>query len=139
MTAVKTLIADDDINGRVILTTILSPYGVCHEAGNGVEAVAAFKAALDQNAPFDLVCMDIMMPEMDGQEAVLAIRAEEKKRHISTQDETVVIMTTALDTLESIIRSFDQGGCNAYLGKPIRRAALLEKLRNYGLISGTGL
>ncbi|MBF0340105.1 MAG: response regulator [Magnetococcales bacterium] len=130
----KILIADDDQNSRVILTSILGPHGECHEVGNGAEAVAAFKAALDENQPFQLVCMDIMMPEMDGQEAVLAIRAEEKGRQVSSNDETVVIMTSALDTLDSIIRSFDQGGCNAYLGKPIRRAALLEKVRNYGLI-----
>ncbi|MBF0614253.1 MAG: response regulator [Magnetococcales bacterium] len=131
----KILIADDDINSRVILTSILAPYGACHEVDNGMEAVSAFCAALDQNEPFQLVCMDIMMPEMDGHEAVQAIRAEEKSRQISAHDEAVVIMTTALDTLDSIIRSFDQGGCNAYLGKPIRRAALLEKVRNYGLIS----
>ncbi|MBF0127414.1 MAG: response regulator [Magnetococcales bacterium] len=130
----KILIADDDANSRAILHTILSPYGECREASNGVEAVDAFKAALDEGAPFQLVCMDIMMPEMDGQEALLAIRAEEKARNITGNDETVVIMTSALDTLDSIIRSFDQGGCNAYLGKPVRQPALLEKLRNYGLI-----
>ncbi|MEO5334012.1 MAG: response regulator [Magnetococcus sp. YQC-5] len=130
----KILIADDDTNSRMVLTTILSPYGECHEATNGTEAVAAFKRSLDENAPFQLVCMDIMMPEMDGQEAILAIRAEEKAHHVSANDETVVIMTSALDTLDSIIRSFDQGGCNAYLGKPIRKTALLEKLRNYSLI-----
>ncbi|MEO5346845.1 MAG: response regulator [Magnetococcus sp. YQC-9] len=130
----KILIADDDDNSRVILTTILASHGECHEVGNGVEAVAFFKSALESGTPFQLVCMDIMMPEMDGQEAVLAIRALEKAHHVSQNDEAVVIMTSALDTLDSIIRSFDQGGCNAYLGKPIRRAALLEKIRNYGLI-----
>ncbi|MBF0213477.1 MAG: response regulator [Magnetococcales bacterium] len=130
----KILIADDDVNSRVILSSILKEYGVCHEAYNGVEAVSNFKAALEMKEPFQLVCMDIMMPEMDGQEAVLAIRAAEKAHHVSANDEAVVIMTSALDSLDSIIRSFDQGGCNAYLGKPIRRAALLEKVRNYGLI-----
>ncbi|MBF0417841.1 MAG: response regulator [Magnetococcales bacterium] len=130
----KILIADDDVNSRVILTTILAEHGSCHEVGNGVEAVEAFKVALEKREPFQLVCMDIMMPEMDGQDAVLAIRALEKVHLVSSNDEAVVIMTTALDTLDSIIRSFDQGGCNAYLGKPIRRAALLEKIRNYGLI-----
>lgn len=130
----KILIADDDTNSRVILTSILSPYGECHEVLNGAEAVEAFTVALEANAPFQLVCMDIMMPIMDGQEAVLAIRNAEKARNVLVNDEAVVIMTSALDTLDSIIRSFDQGGCNAYLGKPIRRAALLEKLRNYGMI-----
>ncbi|MBF0180781.1 MAG: response regulator [Magnetococcales bacterium] len=128
------LIADDDTNSRLVLNAILAPYGACKEVCNGVEAVAAFKAALDANTPFQLVCLDIMMPMMDGQEALLAIRAEEKSRNIPPNDEAVVIMTSALDTLDSIIRSFDHGGCNAYLGKPIRQAALLEKLRNYGLI-----
>ncbi|MBF0438111.1 MAG: response regulator [Magnetococcales bacterium] len=130
----KILIADDDLNSRLILTSILSPYGECVEVVNGAEAVSAFKAAWEEEVPFHLICMDVMMPEMNGHAAVLAIRAEEKARQVLANDEVVVIMTSALDSLDSIIRSFDQGGCNAYLGKPIRKAALLEKVRNYGLI-----
>ncbi len=130
----KILIADDDTNSRIILISMLSSIGTCHEVSNGEDAVTLFTEALAQKEPFQLVCMDIMMPVMDGQEAVLAIRQLEKTAKVSTNDEAVVIMTSALDTLDSIISSFDKGGCNAYLGKPIRRTALMEKLRNYGLI-----
>ena len=50
-----------DLSGR---------YGECHVAANGREAVEAFRAASEDRTDMILVCMDIMMPEMDGREAV---------------------------------------------------------------------
>ncbi|MCA1987263.1 MAG: response regulator, partial [Desulfovibrio sp.] len=65
----RVLIVEDDFTSRKLMQTILSPYGDCDVAVNGREAVEAFQNALNSAKPYDLVCMDIMMPEMDGQEA----------------------------------------------------------------------
>jgi PAS domain-containing protein len=54
----------------------VASYGECHIAVNGREAVAAFQAALKSGQRYNLVCVDIMMPEMDGQTALKQIRAE---------------------------------------------------------------
>ena len=74
----RTLIVEDDFTSRLLLQTFLSRYGECHIAVNGKEAVAAFRAARESGQWYDLICMDIMMPEMDGQTAVKEIRALEE-------------------------------------------------------------
>ena len=76
----KTLIVEDDFTSRLFLQTFLSRYGDCHMAVNGKEAVEAFQMATDNGSPYHLICMDIMMPEMDGQEAVRQVRALEEAR-----------------------------------------------------------
>jgi two-component system chemotaxis response regulator CheY len=71
----RVLVVEDDFISRKLLTTLLGHYGSCDVAVDGVEAVSAFKMALAEGAPYDLICLDIMMPNMDGQEALKEIRA----------------------------------------------------------------
>ena len=96
----------------------LSEYGNCYIAVNGREAVDAVKEALDADKPFDLICLDIMMPEVDGVEALEAIREMEKARGIGGLGGVKVIMTTAKDRSKDILGAFNSG-CEAYLIKPV--------------------
>ncbi len=129
----KTLIVEDDFSSRLLLQGILQPYGECHIAVNGREAVTAFETALDGKAPYDLVCLDIMMPEMDGQETLRRIRKLEEGAGILMSDGVRVIMTTALDDKKNIMNAFrDQ--CDAYLVKPIDTRKLIEHLKSMQLI-----
>jgi len=73
----KTLIAEDDASSRVFLHLFLSRYGECDIAVNGKQAVEIIRAARDEHEKYDLICMDLRMPEMDGQEAMREIRAQE--------------------------------------------------------------
>ena len=76
----KTLIVDDDFTNRLLLQEILKVHGPVHVAVNGKEAVEAVAAARDNKEdPYDLICLDIMMPEMDGQEDLKIIRADEDR------------------------------------------------------------
>ena len=70
----KTLIVEDDFTSRLLLQELLKKYGRSHIAVNGLEAVEAVRLALDENEPYDLICLDILMPQMDGQ---LALRENE--------------------------------------------------------------
>ena len=70
----KTLIVEDDFTSRLLLQGLLQPYGVCHICVNGREAIDAFKKALDEKESYNLVCLDIMMPEIDGQAALKQIQ-----------------------------------------------------------------
>jgi two-component system chemotaxis response regulator CheY len=130
----RVLIVEDDFTSRKLLQTILSPYGECDIAVNGVEAVEAFKESLASNQPYDLVCMDIMMPEMDGQEALKQIRALEKERGIRGADEVKVVMTTALDDPKNVVEAYYKGGATSYIPKPIDRQLFVHLLRNMGLV-----
>ena len=130
----KTLIVDDDFTNRLLLQELLKGYGPAHVAVNGKEAVDATRTALEANESYDLICLDIMMPEMDGQEALTAIRAAEVKAGVPIGDGVKVIMTTALSDNKNVMQSFRKY-CDAYLVKPIEGRKLLEELRKLELIS----
>ena len=129
----KTLIAEDDFTSRLLLQEILKAYGAVHIAANGQEAVTAANAALNAGEPYDLVCLDIMMPEMDGYGVLSRIREAEEAWGITCSHGTKIIMTTALDHMENVIQAF-HGLCDAYLFKPIEQAKLLDQIRAFGLI-----
>lgn len=130
----KTMIVEDDFISRKILKEILTPYGDCDIAIDGEEAVQAFRVALEENTPYDLVCMDILMPKMDGQEALKMFRAIEKVKGVQEKDGVKVVMISALDDPKSVIEAFYQGGATAYLVKPVVKQKLLQELKNFGLI-----
>jgi len=130
----KSLIVEDDFTSRLLLQEILKSFGTVHIAVNGTEAVQAARAALDAGEPYNLVCMDIMMPEMDGQEALRQIRSSEESRGILSSKGSKIFMVTALDNVKNVVRSFN-GLCDAYLFKPIDRAKLTEQLHAFGLIA----
>jgi PleD family two-component response regulator len=78
----RVLLVEDEFVCRVLLQTFLFRYGECHIAVNGREAVEAFRCASEQGQPYDSICMDIRMPEMDGREAVRQVRAREQAKGI---------------------------------------------------------
>ncbi|MEN6400596.1 MAG: response regulator [Armatimonadia bacterium] len=129
----KTLIVEDDFTSRLLLQELLKSYGPFHIAVNGREAVEAARAALEAGEPYDLICLDIMMPEMDGQQALKEIRAMEQARGIVLSNWTKIVMTTALGDKANVLEAVE-GKCNAFLVKPIRKAKLLEELRRLKLI-----
>ena len=130
----KTLIVEDDFLARSLLTSLLSEYGVCHVAVNGREALDAIERAFDENDRYDLVCLDIMMPVLDGQEALLELRKIEALRGIRGHDTTKVIMVTAIEDSKNIMKAFRQGHCEAYLTKPLDRIKLIGHIKDLGLI-----
>lgn len=130
----KCLIAEDDFISRRVLTELLSPFFACDIAVNGDEAVASVKLAHEAKQPYDLICLDIMMPKLDGREALRQIRALEKELGIPGNLESKIIMTTALDDAKTVFDTYYQGGATAYLVKPISKTRLLAELRSLGLL-----
>ena len=93
----KILLAEDDFVTRKFMVNFLSKYGDCDVTVDGMEAVDAFMMALEDEEPYDLICLDIMMPVMDGYQALKAIRNLEKEKSVPEDKAAKVIMTTALN------------------------------------------
>ena len=129
----KVLIAEDDFTSNLLLQGLLKPYGVADIVNNGKEAVTAVRAALEARKYYDLIFLDIMMPEMDGQTALKQIRELEIAAGLLTTDCAKVVMTTALDDKNNVMTAFREQ-CDAYLVKPIDKAKLVENLRKLALI-----
>ena len=129
----KILLAEDDFVTRKFMTGFLSKYGECDVTVDGMEAVDAFMLALEEEEPYDLVCLDIMMPVMDGYQALMGIRNLEKERNIPKEQEAKVIMTTALNDEKNVKMAFDLG-CTVYSGKPIDQDRFEQVLKKFGLI-----
>lgn len=129
----RILIVDDEFVSRRLLQAILSPYGICDIAVDGQEAIHAFQLAWHENTPYDLICMDIMMPGTNGQEALKKIRELEQSMGLKASQEARVIMTTALDDPKTVVDAYYRGGATAYIVKPIESKKLIEEIRLMGL------
>ena len=129
----KCLIVEDEFTARKLLQIYLSDHGECFVAANGREAVEAFREGLAEEQPYDLICLDVMMPEMDGHETLKAIRQIEGEYGIAGLDCAKVIMTTAVDDRKSIMGAF-RSGCEAYLVKPVERRSLLAEMEKLGVM-----
>ena len=111
-----------------------SEYGTVQSAGNGFSALDLFQDASIQEAPFDLVCMDIMMPDLDGQQALKEIRELETDQGLDSKDIVKVIMMTGLDDRENVTNAYVEGGCHGYLTKPIATKDIIALLDKLGLV-----
>jgi len=121
----RILIAEDDLASRKFLFKFMSQYGECDLVVDGLEALDAFLMSVQENNPYDLVCLDIMMPKVDGVKVLKAIRDLENQNGVSLEKRTKIIMTTALAETQLVKDAFEIG-CEAYAAKPID----VEKLAN---------
>jgi two-component system chemotaxis response regulator CheY len=126
----KTLIVEDDFVSRALVQGYLLKYGTCHIAANGKEGVEAVERALAAGEPYELITLDIMMPELDGHDTLRQIRAAEKTHGY---DGAKIVMTTAVSDHKQVLAAF-AGAADAYMIKPITKEALLGKLHELDLI-----
>jgi len=129
----KVLIAEDDLASRRFLSKFLAQYGEVDLVVDGLEALDAYLMAIKEKAPYDLICLDIMMPKVDGVKVLKAIREFETKQGGVSEQRVKVIMTTALAETDYVNQAFVIG-CEAYAAKPIDTNKLLEVIKKIGLI-----
>lgn len=130
MTNVKILIADDVEMNRMLLETMLSELGEVDLVEDGAGAVQSVQEALVQETPYDLICLDVAMPVMDGLEALHTIRAAEA-RHGACR--STIFMVTASSDPEHMLRALENEGCDDFIVKPVMKKTLLTLVQKHGL------
>lgn len=129
----RILLAEDDFATRRVMQRILELRGRCDVAVNGREAVQAFEAALQASEAYDLIVLDVMMPELDGRSTLRRIRQVEQERGIQPGDGCKIVMATALGDAKTVVGSF-KDLCDGYLVKPIDARKLAAELDRLGLV-----
>lgn len=124
----KCLIVEDDFISRQVLKELLSSFGDCDIAVNGQEGIDSFWLAHESKRPYDLIFMDIMMPIIDGLEALQVIRSLEKRMEIPPALTAKIVMTSALDDPHTLIKAFNVGEATSCLVKPISRQKLAKEM-----------
>ncbi|MBU3128155.1 response regulator [Clostridium tagluense] len=129
----RILIAEDDFTSRLFMKKFLSKYGECEVVVDGIEAIDAYLNSIKDENIYDLICLDIMMPRLDGMRALKSIRDIEKQKGVEEDKKVKIIMTTALNDKETVLNAYDSG-CEAYASKPIETDKFIVVMRNLGLI-----
>jgi two-component system chemotaxis response regulator CheY len=129
----KIIIVEDDMVSRKFLNKVLREYGDCDLVVDGLEAIDAFLISLKENSPYDLICLDIMMPKIDGVKVLKAMRDLENEKNISKENKSKIIMTTALGESDIVKTAFEYG-CDASASKPIDLDKFREVLGKLGII-----
>jgi two-component system chemotaxis response regulator CheY len=129
----RSLIVEDDYITSQVMQEIILSYGESEIVENGSDAIAKFKNAIAENNPFDIIFLDIMMPEMDGQKVLESIRNIEKENNIQGLDSCKIIMTTALDDFENIKKAFINQA-EGYVVKPLDKEKISKVLKDLGMI-----
>ena len=124
----KVLIVDDEELIGALFKEYLDGYAECEVVYDGKQAIKSFKQAHKSGSPFDLICMDIMMPQLSGRETLQVIRDLESDMGLEGLDKVKVIMISAKRDTETIMGSFFDEKCDAYLRKPIDQAELIRTI-----------
>ena len=128
----KILIAEDDMTSRRFLSKVLSQYGNYEIVVDGMEALDAYLIAVKENEPYDLICLDVMMPKVDGIKVLKAIREFEIQKRIDPEKRVKIMMITALADKEFVENAFELG-CEAYAAKPVDIEKLVQVVEKLGI------
>lgn len=132
----KILIVDDEFVSRKKAQKIMAQYAECNIATNGAEALEAFRLAHDEDKAYDLITMDILMPDMDGIEALKRIREWEESLNIQLGKGVKVVMLAASKASDSVLSAFNEG-CESYLVKPFDKEDLTRAMSELGLVDSS--
>ncbi len=129
----KILVAEDDSASREVLETYMASFGSCEAAVDGMEAIDKYLESLEEDSPYDLLCLDIMMPKVDGLKVLGVIRGFEEQHDIPEASRTKIVMVTAVAAMECVDEAFELG-CDAYVSKPIDLKKIEELMGTLGFL-----
>lgn len=131
----KILVVDDELVSRKKMLKIVSNFGACDEVEDGKGAIESVKKALESWNLYQLITLDISLPDIRGTEVLSLIRKLEDARGLDAEEKAKILIVTAhsdVDTVKSCI-----GKCDGYVIKPFNKEGMTEKIKKTGLLRGT--
>lgn len=128
----KALIVDDCMIARELLMVALERYARADQAEDGYQAIRMVEQALQQDTPYDLICLDLTMPGINGHETLREIRAREDQ--LTPGSRATVFMITASSSPDDMMEALLSGSCDDFLTKPVMNRTLVELLQKHGLV-----
>lgn len=129
----RILIVDDEYTSRAKLKALLSPFGDCDVAPTGAIAFSLFKYAHEEDFPYDLITMDVQLPDGLGQEVVKKIRDwEQKEKSFRDGTESKIVMISFSYYAADVMMAY-RTGCDDYLCKPVSGERLDDILIKLGI------
>ncbi len=129
----RSLIVDDSMTNAKMLKSFLSPFGECDIATDGKEAIEVYTNSIESDTLYRLICLDIMMPEMNGHAVLSKLRQIEDENNIPSRNKAKIIMVSGAPLKENLINAF-KSRCDAYLPKPFSKNGLFRHLYTLELI-----
>lgn len=120
----RILVVDDEFVALTKMTTLLKPYGECDAATCARQAMEMFTKALGRVHPYDLVAIDIQMPDGNGL-SLLRAMCEQESRNGGRRAKKIVVSGVA--SADNVARAA-ASRCDAFLVKPVKKEALVNKL-----------
>jgi len=130
---IKTLIVEDVIIIQRLLKHILGDRAECITETNGQSAVKRFSNEYFNGVPFNLVCLDFFLPEMNGLDILSYIRSFEDEIKLKKEERTKIMMVTSVSTPKTIKQAREMG-CDAYIIKPFSIDDVQNELVRLGLV-----
>lgn len=128
----RVLVVDDELVSRKKMEKIMTAFGECVAVDSGQAALEAFIATIENGEFFDLITLDISMPQMDGTEVLYEMRRIEQERSIPKERQPKVVMVTAQNDKDTVITCI-QAGCDSYIVKPFDKTIMAKKLEEFGI------
>ncbi|MSN27065.1 MAG: response regulator [Geobacter sp.] len=125
----KALIVDDVEMNRELLAIFLEGRAKIEFAESGEDALQLVEDAISSGSYFDLICMDILMPGMDGHETLKKIREIEDVHGLRA----TAFMVTGSSSPDDMFDALISGGCDDYLTKPLMQKNFDDLLVKHGL------
>lgn len=128
----KILVVDDELVSRKKMMKIVSDFGQCDGVADGETAISSVRTALEEWKLYNLVTLDISMPDISGTEVLSTIRRMEKDRGLDAEEKTKILMVTSHSDVETVKACV--GKCDGYVIKPFNKEVMTEKLKKIGLL-----
>ncbi len=128
----RILVVDDELVSRKKMIKIVSDFGQTEGVKNGKAAISAVKTALEDWKLYNLITLDISMPDISGTEVLSAIREMEDERGLEAEEKAKILMVTSHSDIETVKACV--GKCDGYVIKPFNKEVMVEKLKKVELL-----